>query len=45
MFVKSNFENNEMTGIAFKMDRLTPEEIKNFSRTSKKKQFYKCHKF
>ncbi len=36
MFVKSNFENNEMTGIAFKMDRLTPEEIKNFSRTSKK---------
>ena len=39
MFVKSNFENNEMTGIAFKMDRLTPEEIKNFSRTSKKSNF------
>jgi len=39
MFVKSNFENNEMTGIAFKMDRLTPEEIKNFSRTSKKINF------
>ena len=39
MFVKSNFENNEMTGIAFKMDRLTPEEIKNFSRTSKKSNY------
>lgn len=39
MFVKSNFENNEMTGIAFKMDRLTPEEIKNFTRTSKKSNF------
>ena len=39
MFVKSNFENNEMTGIAFKMDRLTPEEIKNFSKTSKKSNF------
>lgn len=39
MFVKSNFENNEMTGIAFKMDRLTPEEIQNFSRTSKKSNF------
>ena len=44
MFVKSNFENNEMTGIAFKMDRLTPEEIK-ISLEHLKKQFYKRHKF
>ena len=39
MFVKSNFENNEMTGISFRMDKLTPEEVKNFSKTSKKINF------
>lgn len=39
MFVKSNFENDEMTGISFRMDKLTPEEVKNFSKNSKKSNF------
>lgn len=39
MFVKSNFDKDEMTGISFRMDRLSLDELKSFTKNSRKSNF------